>query len=276
MFHLHHNILLQFHMCYLFGLSYLYIWDRLDGIHSILYILNLKWYLQQKIKLFAKIKDDLKKSFAALKQKCQQHPELFGVEEDEAESKYGRKKAKALLDALYEEGIIPTYSFPKNVVSTYIQNNYGKIQYEVDRGLDIAIGEYAPGRAIVVDKQTYQIGGFFYPGSEQRRGQLLSPARTYTEDPNYVKAILTCPECGWFGLKEEQITRCPFCGNSPLQLARDMMRPWGFAPRNAEAIPEAQLEEEYTAVQQPLYSTLPEAEEMKLAPMPMDKGCIGH
>ena len=44
------------------------------------------------------------------------------------------------------------------------------------------------------------------------------------------------------------------------------MRPWGFAPRNAEAIPDVQLSEEYTAVQQPLYSTLPDAEEMKLAP----------
>ena len=44
---------------------------------------------------------------------------------------------------------------------------YGKILYEVDRGLDVAIGEYAPGRAIVVDKQTYQIGGFYYPGSER-------------------------------------------------------------------------------------------------------------
>lgn len=214
----------------------------------------------------AAFKDELKKSLAALKQKCQQHPELFGVEESEAESKYGRRKAKALLDALYEEGIIPTYSFPKNVVSTYIQDNQGKINYEVDRGLDIAIGEYAPGRAIVVDKQTYQIGGFFYPGSEQRRGTLLSPARTYTDDPNYVKEILTCPECGWFGLKEEQIRRCPFCGNGTLEQTLDMMRPWGFAPRNAESIPEAQLEEEYTAVQQPLYSTLPEAEEMKLAP----------
>ena len=33
---------------------------------------------------------------------------------------------KVLLDALYEEGIIPTYSFPKNVVSTYIPDMNGK------------------------------------------------------------------------------------------------------------------------------------------------------
>ncbi len=162
--------------------------------------------------------------------------------------------------------LITNYSFPKNVVSTYIPDAYGKILYEVDRGLDVAIGEYAPGRAIVVDKQTYQIGGFYYPGSERRHGQSLTPARAYTEDPNYVKPVISCPECGWFGLMEEKTKRCPFCGNSDLKITREMMRPWGFAPRNAESIPDVQLSEEYTAVQQPLYSTLPEAEEMKLAP----------
>ena len=67
--------------------------------------------------------------------------------------------------------IIPTYSFPKNVVSTYISDYNGKVIYEVDRGLDIAIGEYAPGRAIVVDKQTYQIGGLYYPGSKSFKVQ---------------------------------------------------------------------------------------------------------
>lgn len=41
-----------------------------------------------------------------------------------------------------------------------------------------------------------------------------------------------------------------------------MLRPWGFAPRNAEAIPEVQLSEKYSAVQQPLYSTLPDSDEI--------------
>ena len=210
---------------------------------------------------YSTFENELKAALDMLKDKCQAHPELFGVEEGAKEG-----DAKVLLDALYEEGIIPTYSFPKNVVSTYIPDMYGRILYEVDRGLDVAIGEYAPGRAIVVDKQTYQIGGFYYPGSERRHGQALTPARAYTEDPNYVKHVISCPECGWFGLMEEKTKHCPFCGNDDLKITREMMRPWGFAPRNAEAIPDVQLSEEYTAVQQPLYSTLPDAEEMKLAP----------
>lgn len=210
---------------------------------------------------YSEFADELKEALDTLKEKCHAHPELFGVDEGAKEG-----DAKVLLDALYEEGIIPTYSFPKNVVSTYIPDMNGKILYEVERGLDVAIGEYAPGRAIVVDKQTYQIGGFYYPGSERHHGQSLTPARAYAEDPNYVKQIISCPECGWFGLMEENTKQCPFCGNDDLKITREMMRPWGFAPRNAEAIPDVQLSEEYTAVQQPLYSTLPDAEEMKLAP----------
>ena len=201
--------------------------------------------------------DLLMKDFEKLKNKRKEHPELFGVEENAQE-----KEAKVLLDALYEEGLIPTYSFPKNVVSTYIMNEYGRTQYEIERGLDIAIGEYAPGRGIVVDKKTYQIGGFYYPGSEKHPGQALSPARTYIEDPNYLKVVLFCPECGWFGLEQEHIRICPFCGNKELKFSRDMLRPWGFAPRNAEAIPEVQLSEKYSAVQQPLYSTLPDSDEI--------------
>ena len=208
--------------------------------------------------------ESLKNSLIQLKRKREDHPELFGVEEGAKDS-----DAKILLDALYEEGVIPTYSFPKNVVSTYIAKPNGITQYEVERGLDIAIGEYAPGRAIVVDKQTYQIGGIYYPGSEKRHGKALSPASTYIEDPNYLKSVLMCSECGWFGLTEENVTKCPFCGNTGLELTRKMLRPWGFAPKNATSIPEAQLSEEYSSVQQPLYSTLPDAEEMNVVP-----GCI--
>lgn len=74
--------------------------------------------------------------------------------------------------------------------------------------------------------------------------------------------MLTCDECGWFGLEEEKTERCPFCGNAHLSTSRQMLRPWGFAPRNGVEIPYAQLTEEYSPVQQPLYSTLPDSETM--------------
>ena len=56
-------------------------------------------------------KGELEKSLSALKQKRDDHPELFETDDSSDSGK------KSLLDALYEEGVIPTYSFPKNVVS---------------------------------------------------------------------------------------------------------------------------------------------------------------
>lgn len=203
-------------------------------------------------------RNEFAESLKNLKEKRNAHPEQF-----EAISNASANKQKTLLDALYKEGIIPTYSFPKNVVSTYISDMNGILRYEVDRGLDIAISEYAPGRSIVVDKQTYQIGGMYSPGSDRVYGQAATPARAYMDDANYLKNILTCPDCGWFGLADERPDACPFCGNRALEEGRQMLRPLGFAPKNAEAVPDAQLEEEYSSVQPPLYSTLPDAEDIQ-------------
>ncbi len=189
--------------------------------------------------------DELFVDLDALQSKKNMHPEMFG-------------ESYKILDALYEAGIIPTYSFPKNVVSTYVLNNDGRIKYLVARGLDVAISECAPGRALVVDKKTYQIGGIFYHGGQWRK----SPARSFIDDKNYVKELLKC-KCGWFGLAEENHTSCPFCGNRTLERsARKMLRPWGFAPKNATSISEAQLTEEYSTAQPPEYSTLPDHDEM--------------
>lgn len=207
-----------------------------------------------------KIKKRLVKELEKVKSKRDEHPELFGVSYD-GETENGR----SLLDVLYEEGVIPTYSFPKNVVSMYISKD-DKVEYKIDRGLDIAISEYAPGRAIVVNKTTYQVGGLFYPGSERKKGMLNSPAKSYIEDPNYLKNIVSCRDCGWFGLESDGAKECPFCGNKNLTYARKMLKPWGFAPTNGRSISVVQLEEEYTYAGQPLYSTVPEHEEMRAIP----------
>lgn len=203
-------------------------------------------------------KNQLEKVLSDLTEKLEKHPELFNVREDGVIT----GQEKKMLDVLYEEGVIPTYSFPKNVVSTYIYKAERAIEYQVERGLDVAISEYAPGRSIVVDKKTYQIGGLYYPGSDMRSKKLNTPARDYMTDANYVKRVISCGRCGWFGLEEDNAEECPFCGNPELVYDRDLVKPWGFAPKNATDIEEAQLHEEYTYVQQPLYSTLPKAEDM--------------
>ena len=69
---------------------------------------------------------------------------------------------KTVLDTLLEAGVFPTYSFPKDVVGFYIEDDEGKkIVQKPERSLDMAISEYAPGRIIVVNKDTYKSGGIY-------------------------------------------------------------------------------------------------------------------
>ena len=203
----------------------------------------------------AEVKEGLLADLMRLEEKIKQHPELFNAQNSGG-------LGKTLLDALYEEAIIPTYSFPKNVVNVYISDcNTGNLKYEVPRSLDVALSEYAPGRGIVVNKETYQIGGLYYYGSEQKNS---NPAAPFIEDANYCKNVQYCPHCEWFGVftKEEGGYRdCPFCGKKVEEAPHKLLRPWGFAPKNATKISRAELNEEFSSAQIPLYSTVPDDNE---------------
>lgn len=217
---------------------------------------HIKWLLPLKNDLdIALFKENLKDAMTKLKTKRDRTPELFGEATDG-----GKSKHIALLDALYSEGVIPTYSFPKNVVNTYIFDKKGNISSEVGRSLEVAISESAPGRSLVIDKKTYQIGGFYSPHAIKR--DLLHPARAFMSDPNYFKPIVRCNKCDWFGLATDHEKSCPFCGNPELEHDTPMLIPWGFAPRNAKETSDAQLTEQFSMAQQPLYSTLPKGDEM--------------
>ena len=207
---------------------------------------------QEEVQVLKSYKKPLVESLEKLEKKRNDHPELFDPQDGKKTGK------KSLLDALYEEGIIPTYSFPKDVVSTYISGTNNQLLYQVERGLDMAIGEYAPGRSIVVDKETYEIGGLYVPFSAKDNDQLKTPARAFIEDPNYNKDVLTCAACGWFGLAADSKKKCPFCGNPSLSKMRPLLRPWGFAPKNGKSVEVAQLNESYSYPQPPIYSTIPD------------------
>ncbi len=202
----------------------------------------------------------LKSMLETLEKKCGDHPELYQASDS--------TKEKSLLDACYEEGIVPTYSFPKNVVSTFIVDTVDKqkkIRYQPERGLDIAISEYAPGRSIVVDKNTYQLGGLYYYGSERKDD--ISPAKSFINDDNYVKQIWTCSSCGWFGFDNDiSGNHCPFCLSEEVKKLPPLVRPWGFAPINGKPISTSQLDESYSYADAPQYSTLPNNQDIRPIP----------
>lgn len=187
------------------------------------------------------------------------------IERNPSEYKNQKGESKPLMDVLYEEGILPTYSFPKDVVSFYIEDKKGeKVDQRPDRSLDLAISDYAPGRTVVVDKKTYKSGGIYNFHSKFRYGYYEKPARPYFASKDYFKNIYFCKNesCGWFDIDPPKNNQCPFCGSQDIEL-QYMLKPWGFAPQNAKSIPESQAENEMSYAEEPCYSATPSREDMQ-------------
>ena len=203
--------------------------------------------------------ENLKNGLVELKAKIDKFPELY--------TNFDSQKDKSLLDSLYEEGLIPTYSFPKNVVKLYINESMYKPLYQIERGLDLAISEYAPGRSIVVDKKQYQIGGIGLPSKSWKK--YLDVNGKFFGDENYQKELVACKECEWFDIRnpKEKLSKCPSCGAPEEKLSYDekMIRPWGFAPLGGRE-EKREINEKYSHVLPPLYSTVASADEIKDTP----------
>lgn len=169
---------------------------------------------------------------------------------------------KKVLDTLLEVGVFPTYSFPKDVVGFYVENNAGtKIVQKPDRSLDMAISEYAPGRIIVINKETYKSGGIYSFHSKFKPGEQEHPARPYFESKDYYKPLYCCNErsCNWMG--SNYTKTCPFCGKESIQ-EKYLLKPWGFAPVAGRKQSSADEDGEITYAESPSYSITPAEDEM--------------
>lgn len=189
----------------------------------------------------------------ALKHKVENFPENY---KDSGDS------SKTVLDTLLEEGIFPTYSFPKDVIGFYVEDNQGqKIVQKPDRSLDMAISEYAPGRIIVINKDVYKSGGIYNFHSKFKPGEQEHPARPYFSSTDYYRTLYICEEqsCNWMGLSP--VKNCPFCENHNIK-QKFVLRPWGFAPVNGRKQSENDDDADISYAENPSYSITPAEEEM--------------
>ena len=188
-----------------------------------------------------------------LKHKVENFPENY---KDKGDS------FKTVLDTLLEEGIFPTYSFPKDVIGFYVEDKDGKkIIQKPDRSLDMAISEYAPGRIIVINKDVYKSGGIYSFHSKFKPGEQEHPARPYFSSTDYYKTLYICEEqsCNWMGLSP--VKKCPFCGNDNIQ-QKFILKPWGFAPVSGRKQSENDDDDDISYAENPSYSITPSEEEM--------------
>lgn len=170
----------------------------------------------------------------------------------------------SVLDVFRREGIIPAYSFPRDVVSFYVEGNDKTKQYQnipikyaPSRDLSLAISDYAPGRFITIDKQIYKSGGIY--SNPRPRGYRDNQAEYYFKGNEYLKSMYFCTKCNWFG-REQEGNVCPFCGSNVEE--KKVLRPWGFAPVKAAPVRNEDVEEERTYASVPYYSHVPESSKM--------------
>ncbi|MBW4496740.1 MAG: DEAD/DEAH box helicase [Oscillatoria princeps RMCB-10] len=117
---------------------------------------------------------------------------------------------KGLAERLAEGGILPMYGMPSRVRELYHGVNTSRRQvYTIDRDLDLAITEFAPGSQKTKDKRIYTSIGFTAPFLWEKN---LVPASG--ESLSERQWMLRCGRCQYTETSHNQFedTVCPNCG----------------------------------------------------------------
>ncbi len=144
------------------------------------------------------------------------------------------EKDDLLLDVLFDTGLLPSYAFPTDLCSFYVFERDGsrvRIKERPQQAKDRALSEYAPGRLLVINKETYRVGGVFVEGAKSG-----SPAKALFAEP--LGTYVYCARCTYvrLGTGLPSNDPCPVCGD-PL-VSRELLDPPGFSPEGGEALRE--------------------------------------
>src|SRR5690606_22588708 len=131
-----------------------------------------------------------------------------------------------LLQTLIDRAVVPRYAFPTDTVTFYVPKRKQRgdptwkreFDYQTQRGLQIALSEYAPGREITIDKFRFTSAAIYSP-FEPDLESVLKKSRSY----------LSCRSCGMVSLElaGEGLLVCPGCGSDGL-LNKPFITPVGF------------------------------------------------
>jgi Lhr-like helicase len=169
------------------------------------------------------------------------------AEEDEKDEK-DEEEASELLDLLFDHGLLPSYAFPTDLCSFMIQKWGERGQVRIEERPQLAksqaLSEYAPGRLLVVKKNTYRVGGIFVEGPPT-----AAPAAALFASP--LRRYVGCSQCTFVRLEHgtaavhtPKDARCGVCGGE--LLVREFFDPPSFAPEAGRPVREGDREQEIT------------------------------
>ena len=139
----------------------------------------------------------------------------------------------ALSERLAHAGLLPMFGFPTDARLLFTRGRYSPNPWPpltgtIDRGLDVAISQFAPGSQIVKDKAVHTACGVatFYPfGNTVRLGNGFNPPLPQTND----RPLSFCGECKSIQYRENMMDSrpCEVCG-APGETPIDAREPTGF------------------------------------------------
>lgn len=177
------------------------------------------------------------------------------VGEPSGEDETGDEEASAddnggLLDTCFDRGLLPSYAFPTDLCSFVIQewdktNSRWRINVKERPQLAKAqaLSEYAPGRLLVVNKQTYRVGGIFTDAPPS-----AAPAAALFARP--LSRYVGCSRCSFISIERSSSARtlegspCPVC-RTPL-FVREYLDPPSFSPEQGRPLLEGDREQDIT------------------------------
>lgn len=121
---------------------------------------------------------------------------------------------KGLAEALAEQGKFPMYGMPTRtrlLLTRPVSTDEHDVQFaSMDRDLDIAIQEFAPGKYLVQDKRRYFTAGY----AGMLKQSYKNPAEFFTEadEPGECRAMTVCPVCKVWVLVGSMTAVCSACG----------------------------------------------------------------
>lgn len=166
--------------------------------------------------------------------------------EEDASDKVG-----GLLDLCFDRGLLPSYAFPTDLCSFVIQewdrsNSHWRVDIAERPQLAKAqaLSEYAPGRLLVVNKQTYRVGGIFIDGPPS-----ATPAASLFAQP--LSRYVGCSRCSYISIeggtsssRTIEGSPCPVC-RTPL-FVREYLDPPAFSPEGGRSLREGDREQDIT------------------------------
>jgi Lhr-like helicase len=160
--------------------------------------------------------------------------------------------AGGLLDLCFDRGLLPSYAFPTNLCGFVIQewdkSNPRCWRVNVAERPQLAkaqaLSEYAPGRLLVVNKQTYRVGGIFIDGPPS-----ASPVTALFAKP--LSRYVGCSRCSFISIeagtapaRTTEGSPCPVC-RTPL-FVREYLDPPAFSPEDGGVLREGDREQDIT------------------------------